>query len=90
MPLLAPHAHFLLDAKTPPPRFPVFPCNFDTFSLHPDIAVANLSRPIPSRIARNNSRGTAASAIWKTIFREWRTTFAPILMSFSRNVVNVQ
>jgi hypothetical protein len=38
----------------------------------------------------NNSRGTATSAIWKMIFREWRTTFAPILISFSRNVVNVQ
>ena len=41
-------------------------------------------------MARNNSRGSATSAIWKTIFREWRTTFAPILISFSRNVVNVQ
>ena len=26
--------------------------------LHPDIAVANLSRPILSRMARNNSLGT--------------------------------
>ncbi len=58
--------------------------------LHPDIAVANLSRPILSRMARNNSRGTATSAIWKAIFPEWRTTFAPILISFSRNVVSVQ
>jgi hypothetical protein len=41
-------------------------------------------------MARNNSCGTATSAIWKTIFPEWRTTFAPILISFSRNVVNVQ
>ncbi len=24
------------------------------------------------------------------IFQEWRTTFAPILINFSRNVVNVQ
>jgi len=32
----------------------------------------------------------ATSAIWKIILREWRTTFAPILISFSRNVVNVQ
>jgi hypothetical protein len=37
-------------------------------------------------MARNNSRGTATSAIWKMIFREWRTTFAPLLISFSRNV----
>jgi hypothetical protein len=58
--------------------------------LHPDIADDNLSRPIRSKMARNNSRGTATSAIWKMIFREWRTTFAPILISFSRNVVNVQ
>ncbi len=63
---------------------------FDMFGLHPDVVVADLSRPIPSKMARNNSRGTATSAIWKTIFREWRTTFAPILISFSRNVVNVQ
>ncbi len=54
--------------------------------LHPDIEVANLSRPIRSKIVWNNSRGTATSAIWKTIFREWRTTFAPILISFSRSV----
>src|ERR1700728_1687585 len=58
--------------------------------LHADDATANRNRPIPSRIARNNSLGTATSAIWKTIFREWRTTFAPILINFSRNVVNVQ
>jgi len=55
-------------------------------SIHHDDATANRSRPIPSRIARNNSFGTATSAIWKTIFQEWRTTFAPILISFSRNV----
>jgi hypothetical protein len=41
-------------------------------------------------MAWNNSLETATFAIWKTIFREWRTTFAPILISFSRNVVNVQ
>jgi hypothetical protein len=43
--------------------------------FHPDIAVANRSRPIRSKMVWNNSRGTATSAIWKTIFREWRTTF---------------
>ncbi|MGD0744397.1 MAG: hypothetical protein ABSA45_04500 [Verrucomicrobiota bacterium] len=57
---------------------------------YPDAAAGNLSRPIPSRMARNNSRGTATSAIWRTIFREWRTTFAAILIGFSHNVVNVQ
>jgi hypothetical protein len=59
-------------------------------SLHPDIAAANLNRQLPSRMARNNSRETATSAIWKTIFRELRTTFTPILFGFSRNVVHVQ
>ena len=58
--------------------------------LHHDVAVANLSRPIPSKMARNNSRGIATSAIWKIICRAWRTTFAPILINFSRNVVKVQ
>src|SRR5208283_5625627 len=46
---------------------------------HPDAAAANLSRLIPSRMARNTSFRLATSAIWKTIFREWRTTFALIL-----------
>jgi len=32
----------------------------------------------------------ATSAIWKMTCREWVTTFAPILMSFSRIVVNDQ
>ena len=58
--------------------------------LHPDVAVANRSRLIPSRMAWSNSLGTSTSAIWKSIFREWRTTSAPILISFSRNVINVQ
>ncbi len=43
-----------------------------------------------SSMARNNSCGTATSAIWKSIFREWRTTFAPISINFPRNVVKVQ
>jgi len=33
-------------------------------SLPHDIAVTNFSRPILSRMAWNNSRGTATSAIW--------------------------
>ena len=37
------------------------------FGLHPDVAVANLSRSIAFRMSTNNSRGTATSAIWKTI-----------------------
>ena len=43
-----------------------------------------------SRMLRKSHRGTAASAIWKITYREWATTFAPILMSFSRSVVNDQ
>ena len=50
----------------------------------------NRSRLIRSRITRNNRFGTATSAIWKTIYRECATTFAPILMSFSRSVVSDQ
>jgi hypothetical protein len=57
---------------------------------HPDTGVGNLSHPILSRMVRNNSREIATSAIWKITCRVWRTTFAPILISFSRNVVSVQ
>ena len=42
-----------------------------------------ISRSISFRMDRNNSRGTATSAIWKTIFRGWRTIFAPIVINFS-------
>jgi len=56
----------------------------------PANGVGNRSRPIRSRIARNNARGIATSAIWNVTCREWRTTFAPILISFSFNVVSVQ
>jgi len=78
------------DAKTPPPWFPVFPSDIWSRFLHPDDTVANRSRSIACRMDRNNSLGTAASAVWKTIFRKWRTTFAPILISFSCNVVDVR
>jgi hypothetical protein len=43
-----------------------------TFSLHPDAVAGNPRRSIPSRMARNNSRGTATSAIWKTNCRAWQ------------------
>ena len=46
MPFLAPTAQFLRDEKTPPPWFRVFPCIFNTFGLHPDVAVANFRRSI--------------------------------------------
>ncbi len=66
--------------------FRSFRC-FDTFGLNPEVAAANRSRSITCRMDRNNSRGTA---IWKITCRELRTTFAQILISFYRNVVNVQ
>ena len=50
----------------------------------------NRSRRIRSRIARNNRFGMATSAIWNTTYREWATTFAPILINLSRNVVSDQ
>src|SRR5262245_31986738 len=53
-------------------------------------AHASRSRPIRSRIAANNWRGTATSANWKVTYLACLTTFAPILTSFSRNVVRFQ
>lgn len=78
------HTLFHPHAKTPPPWFPVFLCNSIHFFLHPDTADGNLRLSIAPRMARNNSRGTATSAIWKITCREWPTTFAAILISFSR------
>ncbi len=46
------------------------------------------NRWMRSKIAANKSRGTATSAIWKTTYLEWVATFAPILISLSRGVVN--
>ncbi len=48
------------------------------------------NRWMRSRIAANNSRGTATSAIWNVTYLECRTTFAPILINFSLSVVNDQ
>ena len=53
-------------------------------------AGASFNCAILARIAANISRDTATSAIWKMTYREWATTFAPILISFSRSVVNDQ
>ena len=41
-------------------------------------------------MAANNFRGTATSASWNVTYLAWCTTFAPILISFSRSVVSVQ
>jgi hypothetical protein len=44
---------------------------------------------ILSRMAANSCRGIATSAIWNVTYWACRTTLAPILISFSRNVVRV-
>ena len=56
---------------------------------HPGLGAAR-SRPIRPRIAANNARGTATSAIWNVTAFAWRMTFAPTLISFSLSVVSVQ
>jgi len=42
------------------------------------------------RMRRNISRGSASSAIWKTAYRPWVTTLAPILTTFTRSEVSDQ
>jgi hypothetical protein len=54
--------------------------------FHPDATAGILRHSIALRMSRNNSLGIATSAIWKITCQEWRTTFAPILINFSRNV----
>jgi hypothetical protein len=46
------------------------------------------SRAISDRISANICRGTATSAICKDTQRPWLTTFAPILISFTRRLVS--
>ncbi len=43
---------------------------------------------ISRRMSANNFLETAIPAIWKVTYRPWLTTVAPILASFSRNVVS--
>jgi len=54
------------------------------------IGGGNASRSIRSRIAANNFRVIATSASWNVTYLAWRVTIAPILISFSRSVVNDQ
>ena len=54
-----------------------------------------LAHVLPKRwildsIDRNSFSGTATSAIWKIVIREWETILAPILMSFSWMLESVQ
>ena len=60
------------------------------WSVHPEAGKGRRNRSIAHRMAWNNLRGTATSANWKVTRRAWRTAFAPILINFSRVVVNVQ
>jgi hypothetical protein len=59
---------------------------------HPEghIAGCIACRPIRPKMAANNFRGTATAANWNVTHFECRVTLAPILISFSRSVVNVQ
>ena len=66
------------------------PGRLDRSRRHPGTIFGSRRRLIRSRITRNNRFGTATSAIWKTIYLEWTTTLAPILISFSRSVVRDQ
>jgi hypothetical protein len=59
-------------------------------SSHPEAGIGRRKRSIAHRMAWNNLRGTATSASWRVTRRAWRTTFAPILINFSRVVVKVQ
>ncbi len=63
---------------------------FHALFIQPPARTVGRKRSMAVRMVRNNSRGTATSAIWKTTCRECRTTLAPILINFSRRVVNVQ
>ena len=62
----------------------------DWRSVHQEAGIGRRKRSIAHRMAWNNLRGTATSASWKVTRRAWRTTFAPILINFSRVVVRVQ
>jgi len=70
----------------PPPLTPCVSGDSRSTPRHLNTTDGSLSRRIRSKIARNSPRGMATSAIWKTTYRECATTFAPILMSFSRSV----
>ena len=44
--------------------------------LHPDIAVANLSRPIPFQYSPEQLSRDCHLRYLEDVFREWRATFA--------------
>lgn len=61
-----------------------------TVSYYPNCSTSSLSFAILLRMAANNSSDTAASDIWKIMYRAWQKTMALILITFSCNVVIVQ
>ncbi len=72
---------------SPPRHAP--PVAFSSPSIPSAYARAVLRRNSSTsrRISRNRFRGTATSANWNVTYRPWRTTLAPILISFSRKLV---
>ena len=70
---------------------PVLPLSF---SLGPDRGHAHSggarNRRMAARMARTIGPVTATSANWKVMARAWRTTRAPILISFSCRLVSDQ
>ena len=76
-------------AGGPSPFPPAYSGRFVVCCHHPGTISGRRSRRMCSRIARNpdvhRDLGTATSAIWKNTYRECATTFAPILIGFSRS-----
>src|SRR6516225_10943575 len=61
--------------------------HFMPLAAHAGVGGAR-SRAISDRMSANICRDTATSAIWNVMYRPWLTTFAPILISFSRRLVS--
>jgi hypothetical protein len=71
----------------PHPGTPLASFAFYSITLMAVLA-APARRAISYRMSTNIRRGTATSAIWKVTQRPWLTTYAPILISFSRRLVS--
>src|SRR5215213_2250574 len=66
---------------------PLSSITFGLWAAHAGAGGAR-NRTISDRMSANICCDTATSAIWKVTYRPWVTTFAPILISFSRKLVN--
>ena len=81
---------FRLPQGAPSPRSPTRPyAPGEAAADHPGQGEPR-RRPIQSRISANRSRDTATLAIWNVTSLAWRTTFAPVSISFSRSAGSVQ